>query len=375
MVTLYHFDHPQSLQDEFFGWESDKMIEKFVAYADYVFKEYGNEVSLWTTINEPNQYCMYFNMLFALSGLVKASDVNIHRCMHNTILAHSKAYRLYQREYYPSQKGRVGATALLIHAEPQTASQQDIYAADAFNQLHCGQVLHPVVYGDYPDLVKKLTPSDQFIPFTPEEKAELEGSTDFIALNIYDGVKTEYSSTGYASRDNVPPVYDQLLENLPFVKFDKDGTALMVFDKISPEIMTRSLLWTWSQYGLPIVITENGYSGAGLQDHDRAAYFSVNLRNLVSTIRDYGVKVWVYCAWSLIDAFEWSAGFNRPFGLVYVDYKSGSLDRTLKQSSEFFIKLANSRKVPYVAPSTSATTVSSLISVFLPIVLLKISWE
>lgn len=64
------------------------------------------QVKLWTTINEPNQYCMYFNMLFAISGIVNASDVNIHRCMHNTILAHMKVYRLYKEKYYTSQGGK-----------------------------------------------------------------------------------------------------------------------------------------------------------------------------------------------------------------------------------------------------------------------------
>lgn len=61
---------------------------------------------MWTTLNEPNQYCMYFNLLFVLSGSVRPDQVDVSRCMHNAVLGHMKAYRLYKERYYEQQQGK-----------------------------------------------------------------------------------------------------------------------------------------------------------------------------------------------------------------------------------------------------------------------------
>ena len=47
---------------------------------------------------------------------------------------------------------------------------------------------------------------------------------------------------------------------------------------------------------------------------------------------------------------------SRPFGLVHVDYEGKTLNRTLKDSSSFFMELASSRSVPYVAPVPSGSS-------------------
>lgn len=354
MVTLYHFDHPQSLQDEFFGWEDNRMVAKFVEYADFVFNEFGKKVKYWTTLNEPNQYCMYFNMLFVLGGVVKPEQVDIHRCMHHTTLAHMKAYRLYKTKYFTEQQGQVGYTALLVHAQPKTTSVQDVYAADAFNQMHCGKILHPVVFGDYPEIIKKLLPDHP--AFTDDEKKDLKDSADFLGLNIYNGIIASYDPNAGANRPQVP-IYSQLLEKLPFLDVGNPAD-LVLFDKITPEVMERSVLWTWQQYGVPIAITENGYSGT--DDRKRAVYLSSYMRSLIGAVHDYGVKVIAYCTWSLIDAFEWSGGYSRPFGLVHVDYENGTLNRSLKPHSlKFFTELADKNVIPFVAPTpSSAPTLS-----------------
>ncbi|KAE8740871.1 hypothetical protein FOCC_FOCC013617 [Frankliniella occidentalis] len=49
-------------------------------------------------------------------------------------------------------------------------------------------------------------------------------------------------------------------------------------------------------------------SGHGMKDELRAAYYSASLRTLVSTMNSSGAKVISYCAWSLIDAFEFTGG-------------------------------------------------------------------
>ncbi|MFZ2453403.1 MAG: family 1 glycosylhydrolase, partial [Trichococcus flocculiformis] len=51
VVTLYHWDIPQYLQDEYLGWESRQIIEDFTTYAETVFRRYGDRVKYWVSLN------------------------------------------------------------------------------------------------------------------------------------------------------------------------------------------------------------------------------------------------------------------------------------------------------------------------------------
>ncbi|XP_034237727.1 beta-glucosidase A-like isoform X2 [Thrips palmi] len=139
-----------------------------------------------------------------------------------------------------------------------------------------------------------------------------------------------------------------------------------------PKVLREAPLWIHRNYKMPIMITENGWAhqrgGTGDNDprHDspRAPYHSVYLQELLRVQREDGVDVLGYMVWSLLDSFEWSAGFSRKFGLVYVDYETGSLNRTLKDSSWFFQYMGENRKVPVLEFnfdfSSGATRTSAL---------------
>lgn len=72
--------------------------------------------------------------------------------------------------------GLVGFTAKLMPARPVSTTQEDVFVAEAFNQMHAGNVLRPVVHGDYPDLYKTLVHTKKLPEFTEEQKRRLKGA-------------------------------------------------------------------------------------------------------------------------------------------------------------------------------------------------------
>lgn len=365
LVTMYHFDHPWILEDKFKGWQSAEMIQHFKAYAKFLFDEYGKKVKMWITINEPNMYCTYFPGLFQAAEIYTDADMDHYACMRNAMLAHAEAYHIFKDGGY---EGQVGCSVLLMTARANSTRPEDVYAAEAFNQMHAGVVLSPIVYGDYPEIVKAHA-SKQLKPFTDAEKTLITGSTDFIAFNIYYEMLASYSTASFNPFVHIP-VIGPFLEDVPFVSMTVKGVDMQhmmsMYSVVEPDAMRTAVLWLWNQYKVPLLISENGFgdvSNLGTKDRIRGVYHSAFLRTLVTTMKEYSVKVLGYSTWSLIDSFEWSAGYGRPFGLVHVDYEGGSLNRTLKDSSKFWMELAETKRIPLWEedkPSAAATAAASV---------------
>ncbi|XP_034237899.1 myrosinase 1-like [Thrips palmi] len=348
LVTLYHFDHPWILEEEFKGWQSEKMVNYFKDFARLAFTEYASKAKLWITVNEPNNWCTYFPNLFLLAGMYTAADMDQYACMRHLILGHAEAYHIFKDA---GHEGQVGFSALLYTARPNSTRIEDVYAADAFNQVNTGVLLHPVVYGDYPEVVKELAGS-LMQPFSEAEKERIRGTSDFLACNVYFGMVASYTTDGNSPASQIPLI-GPFLSVMPFVNPAVVGTDFLhmntMFSLVKPDAIRSAVLWAWSQYKLPLVISENGFGdiyGLGKKDRIRGVYHSAYLRSLVSTMKEFGIKVIGYCTWSLIDSFEWTAGYSRPFGLFHVDYEGGSLDRSPKDSSQFWIELAKTGSVP-----------------------------
>ncbi|KAE8738496.1 hypothetical protein FOCC_FOCC016020 [Frankliniella occidentalis] len=324
LITMYHFDHPQTYEDEFKGWQSEQMALKFEEYAKFLFEEYGKEVDLWVTMNEPNMYCSYFPaFLFVAAGLYKEEDSNIYRCMRNFVLAHARSYRAFKEA---GIAGQIGFNALLMHASPNSTRPEDVYAADLFNQVHAGQVLAPVVLGDYPQVLKDQL-GDKLTEFTAEEKK-------LIQVAAWNDPATSDPSKSW-------PIVGRFVEDLPMTSISMAGgvniNSATAYTRIAPEAMKDAVLWVWNSYKKPIAF----------------------MRTLVATMKEFKVDVFAYCAWSIIDSYEWGSGFRRPFGLVHVDFEGKTLDRSLKDSSQFWIELAEKRVVPLVEEPLPSSTASS----------------
>ncbi|KAE8741606.1 hypothetical protein FOCC_FOCC012858, partial [Frankliniella occidentalis] len=342
MVTMYHFDQPFEMLKRNLSWtnrDSSGIVDNFVDYADFLFATYGDKVKLWTTINEPNYYCISFAVL-DIPGLYTRGIADEYNCIHNTVLAHAKVYRLYESKYRLKQGGQVGAAALTLWGRPNSTSWDDIEAADRLNIFGLGSIYHPLVYGEYPPIVRERV----------DRYSKQEGAADFLCFNAYfgsrivDGTHQPRPRYGRVVNDR-----DAIELEAAMVNGSRDFRYM--FMKPEPSVLWEASRWIWRNYKLPVFITENGW-GDERTNHDprddepRMAYHSLYIRELLRAAKEEGVKVMGYIVWSLIDTYEFTGGFTRKFGLTHVDYEGGTLKRTLKKSASFFQEVAETRRVP-----------------------------
>ncbi|XP_019099395.1 PREDICTED: beta-glucosidase 1 isoform X2 [Camelina sativa] len=193
-VTLYHYDHPQYLEDDYGGWINRRIIKDFTAYADVCFREFGRYVKFWTTINEAN--------IFTIGGyndgnsppgrcsfpgrncLLGNSSTETYIVGHNLLLAHASVSRLFKQKYKDIQGGSVGFSLYAFDFTPSTSSKDDEIATQRANDFYLGWMLEPVIYGHYPDAMKK-TVGSRLPVFSEEESEQVKGSSDFIETIHY----------------------------------------------------------------------------------------------------------------------------------------------------------------------------------------------
>ncbi|KAJ2993447.1 hypothetical protein HDV02_002426 [Globomyces sp. JEL0801] len=335
-VTLYHWDLPQVLYDNYGGLlNTQKFVEDFKYYADVCFREFGAKVKHWMTFNEPHTFC---KQGFGYDGHAPGhtddrsrSDrgnpgIEVWVAGHSTLLAHAYAVDLYRKKYQPIQKGKISIVLNSDWAEPFSDSSNDIDAAQRKMDFFLGWFADPIyLSGDYPPSMR-LQLGERLPKFTAKESAMLFKSTDFFALNSY---TSQYiKDKGPA----VPPLND-LDGNTVATPFDSEGkligfkgAASWLYDV--PWGFSKLIIYIHNRYhGPAIVITENGFCSPGETD------ISNSIQDVTRAVTEYGVKINGYFAWSLMDNFEWARGYTERFGITFVDFKT--MKRTPKMSFSF----------------------------------------
>jgi beta-glucosidase len=109
---------------------------------------------------------------------------------------------------------------------------------------------------------------------------------------------------------------------------------------IDPDTLYWPVKFLGERYRLPLMITENGMANTDfvmldgkVHDPQRIDFMTRYLRALKRAV-DEGADVLGYQYWTLIDNFEWSEGYGKRFGLIYVDFRT--CERTLKDSAAFY---------------------------------------
>nr|QJC44973.1 beta glucosidase 10 [Stevia rebaudiana] len=339
-VTINHNDLPQELEDRYGSWLNQQMQEDFVYLAEICFKYFGDRVKYWVTINEPNMFIelAYEQGIFPPSRCSEPfgncifgnSDIEPLTAMHNMLLAHGKAAKLYHENFQPKQGGLIGLVAHCYMFEPLTDSELDREAAKRAFAFNVGWLLDPAVFGFYPEEMRKYLGS-KLPTFSYEEKKFMEKSVDFIGINHYSAIyvkdctNSSCSATGNCA---IQGFVDKAVESDGVLIGERTGLEYLF---VVPRGMEEIVNLIKTRYNnKPMFITENGYSSPDLQeqrvselvnDVKRVEYHTSYLAFLAKSIRD-GADVRGYFVWSLLDSYEWLEGYNVRFGLYYVDRKT-----------------------------------------------------
>uniref|UniRef100_A0A3Q1I872 Uncharacterized protein n=1 Tax=Anabas testudineus TaxID=64144 RepID=A0A3Q1I872_ANATE len=351
VVTLYHWDLPQALQDSG-GWNSTSIVDAFKDYADYCFSRFGDRVKTWNTFSSP------WVVSHAGYGTgehppgIKDYVVASYQVTHNIIKSHAEAWHVYNDKYRMKQGGKVGIALNSDWAEPMDPSRpEDIAAADRYLQFMLGWFTHPIfVDGDYPATLKnqieeKRKKCTHFEParlpvFTSEEKKRIQGTADFLGLNHYTSRLVNISDGGCTpGPQGVGDFQAHVDPSWP--------TTASAWIYSAPWGLRRLLNYISTEYlnvtKVPIYITGNGmptmYSGDTLNDTSRIEYMRSYINEALKAILLDGVNVQRFTVQSLMDGFEGRQGYSQRFGLHHVNFEDADRSRTPKQSAYFYSEI------------------------------------
>nr|QJC44969.1 beta glucosidase 6 [Stevia rebaudiana] len=363
-VTIYHFDFPQELQDRYGSWLNPLMQEDYVHYAETCFKNFGDRVKHWITINEPN---LFSQMAYQIAKYPPArcsqpfgdcpagnSDIEPLIVMHNMLLAHGKTVNLYRRYYQHEQSGSLGIVLDCQMYEPLTDNVLDQEAAKRIMAFYIAWALDPLTFGDYPSEMRQYL-GNQLPQFSSDERKFIRNSIDFIGVNHY--------ATSYAKdcvHSSCSATANRSIKGFVDTSTERDGVQIGEPTGIgSLRVVSRGIgemvEYLKTRYdNMPMFITENGYSDPqvegevedAIQDFKRIEFHKMYMSSLAQAIRD-GANVKGYFVWTLMDDFEWAIGYKIKFGLYYIDRQT--LERTPKLSAKWYQDfLKNNTQTPTI---------------------------
>jgi beta-glucosidase len=327
--TLYHWDLPQALEDAG-GWPSRDTAYRFADYAALVHAALGDRIGTWTTLNEPwcSAFLGYASGVHAPGRREPAAAV---RAAHHLMLGHGLATGAVRAR---DAGARLGVTLNLYGVLPATGSEEDADAVRRIDGLQNRFFLDPVLRGRYPqDVVADLAGVTGFEHVHDGDLATVGAPLDHLGVNYYSRivVTVDPAVAAAAGGDGHEGPHGTAGSPWPGseqVRFVRRGlpTTAMQWEIDAPGLLAV-LGRVHAEYPpVPLYITENGAAfddvigpDGAVDDPDRMAYLADHVGACAEAVAA-GVPLRGYFAWSLFDNFEWSWGYSRRFGMVYVDY-------------------------------------------------------
>ncbi|CAG5873044.1 unnamed protein product [Menidia menidia] len=310
VVTLYHWDLPDHLQQSLGGWSNPQLVGVFRDYADFCFSAFGDDVKYWITIDNPFVVAQHgYGTGVVAPGIKNDPDLPF-RVGHNLLKAHAAAWHLYDSVYRPRQRGRLSMALASHWIRPSRTRLESLRECQCSLEHVLGWFARPLFGdGDYPPCMRARLGA-RLPSFTPEETERVRGTADFFALS-------------HGATLSFQLVNDSL-------KFGQHE-----------DLDLRKLLyWVSAEYGKPpIFVVQSGWYVPGstkTEDPKHMYYLKSFIAEALKSIVIDGVNVMGYTAWSLIDGFEWHREYGIRRGLYYIDFNTPDMKREPKTSATFY---------------------------------------
>jgi beta-glucosidase len=339
-ATLFHWDSPQALDDLYGSWQSREMAKDFADYATAAVSRLGDRITHWMTINEIS---CFTHMGYGVGqvpphapGTVVKSQKQVWQTSHHALLAHGLGCQAIR-----AASPMPCSVALVDNfAVPVPIGEAPAHLAAARKAFHlCGNnggIIIPALTGAYSRLLLKQLGSDA--PTIQEGDLEIiHQPLDALGFNIYSGtyVRSIDRQPGYELLD-YPKGYPRM--HMPWLQ-------------IVPEALywgIRHISETLGLTELPIFISENGCAAEDkvtqgeVIDTDRIFYLRQYLKAAHRAVSE-GYPLKGYFVWSLMDNFEWAWGYDRRFGITYIDYPTQA--RIPKSSAHWYSECIHQNRV------------------------------
>lgn len=316
-VTLFHWDYPLDLYHRG-GWMNPDSPKWFADYTSVVVDRLSDRVGHWFTQNEPQCYIGLglWHGIHAPGDKLRWSEVLL--AGFHSMLGHGLSVQAIRAG--AKRASRVGMAPVGSVCVPATDSEEDVAAAREamfsvtertpwVNSLF----MDPLVKGEFPAAALSLYGSEM-PKFTDADLETMRQPLDFFGVNTYQGTRIKRGADG----------------NPEVVKFPVGHPQTAFRWWVEPSCLYWGAKFFYERYGLPIVVTENGLSNVDwvaldgkVHDPQRIDFLHRHILGLCQAAAE-GVPVEGYFQWSLLDNFEWAEGYKERFGLVYVDYATGT---------------------------------------------------
>lgn len=341
VINLHHFDLPVELYDKYGGWESKKVVDLYVGFAQKCFELFGERVKFWTTHNEPmvvveGEYLFQFHYPNIVDGK-KAVQV-----AYNLNLASAKAIQAFRKLNIAD--AQIGTILNLTPTYAASDAPEDQEAARIAELWNNKMFLEPAVYGHFPVELEDLLAKDNVLwETTTEEKEILKNNTvDFLGVNFYHPNRVK-------APDVAPNSVGEWMPNRYYDAYDMPGRRVNldrgweIYPKALYDIAInikenyKNIPWYVSENGMGVSNEERFKNAEGMIEDDyRIDFVQEHLEWLYKGIEE-GSNCFGYHMWTPIDCWSWLNSYKNRYG--FISNNIHTQIKTIKKSGYWFKEL------------------------------------
>ena len=338
VMNLHHFDLPVELYDKYGGWESKKVVELYVGFAEKCFELFGDRVKFWATHNEPmvvveGEYLFQFHYPNIVNGK-KAVQV-----AYNLNLASAKAIQAFRKLNIAD--AQIGTILNLTPTYAASDAPEDQEAARIAELWNNKMFLEPAVYGHFPAELEELLTKDKVLWETSDEEKEMlkNNTVDFLGVNFYHPNRVK-------APDVAPNSVGEWMPDRYYDAYDMPGRRVNldrgweIYPKALYDIAVnikenyKNIPWYVSENGMGVSNEERFKNSAGMIEDDyRIDFVQEHLDWLHKGIEE-GSNCFGYHMWTPIDCWSWLNSYKNRYG--FISNNIHTQIKTIKKSGYWF---------------------------------------